>query len=295
MTTPRLSRRSVLAGGAALAFLTACGGGDDGGTSSSGTAGDGSDLTGVLLGLLPPQGVLVTGSEQRVPVALADNEGVPIREGLAPRQFRVRRDGGEPIMVEIEPHDDGVPTPYYPVRFTPSEAGIYELAVADEEGFNVLTFDVGEASSVPGAGQALPPLDTPTRGNDRGVTPICTRTPACALHAATLREALGGGGPVAFLIATPEFCQTAICGPVLDLLVEALPDFRTVTAVHAEVYADPRGDADPTAGGLSAAPEAYGLTYEPTLFVADATGTIVTRLDTVYDRAELQEALASVA
>jgi hypothetical protein len=285
----------VLAGGAALAFLTACGGGGDDSGGSSDEAGDGNDLTGVLLGLLPPQRVLVGGSEQRVPVALADNEGVPIREGLEPRRFRLRADRGDPVEVEVEPHTDGVPTPYYPVRFTPDEPGIYELTVVDAEGYNALTFDIGEVSPVPGAGQALPPLDTPTPGNDRGVTPICTRTPACDLHGVTLRAALGAGGPVAFLIATPEFCQTAICGPVLDLLVEALPEFPGLTAVHAEVYADPFGDADPTAGGLAGAPEAYGLTYEPTLFVADATGAIVSRLDTVYDRVELTEALSAVA
>ena len=100
---------------------------------------------------------------------------------------------------------------------------------------------------------------------------------------------------MAFLIATPEFCQTAICGPVLDLLVEALPDFPTVTGLHAEVYADPRGTTDPTAGGLAPTTDAYSLPFEPTLFVADASGRITARLDSVYDRVELRNALEQVA
>jgi hypothetical protein len=41
--------------------------------------------------------------------------------------------------------------------------------------------------------------------------------------------------------------------------------------------------------------DTYGLTFEPSLFVADATGTVRTRLDNVYDRTELRDALASVS
>ena len=65
--------------------------------------------------------------------------------------------------------------------------------------------------------------------------------------------------------------------------------------LHAEVYADPRGADDPTAGGLAPVTDAYSLPFEPTLFVADATGRITARLDSVYDRTELDEALSAVA
>jgi hypothetical protein len=138
-------------------------------------------------------------------------------------------------------------------------------------------------------------VDTPTTTDAAGVDPICTRTPPCDLHAVSLREALAAGGPIALSIATPEFCQTAICGPVLDLLIEALADYPTITGIHAEVYADPRGDDDPTAGGLAPITDEFALTFEPTLYLVDATGTIVTRLDSVYDRVELREALDRIA
>lgn len=300
MTVPGVSRRSVLAGGAALALLTACGGGgddndgDDGAATGDDAPGTG-ELTGTLLVLIPSQGVLVTGTEQRIPLAVADPEGVPIREGLEPREFQIRTETGESVVVEAEPHTDGVPTPYYPVRFTPTEAGVHELTAVGEDGFNSLTFEVGTSSPIPGGGQPLPPVDTPTTDAARGVDPICTRTPACDLHDVTLTDALAAGGPVALLVATPEFCQTALCGPVLDLLIEALEDFPTVTAIHAEVYADPRGGDDPTAGGIAPVAEEYALAFEPTLYLADASGTIVSRLDGVYDRVELQQALTAIA
>ncbi len=197
-------------------------------------------------------------------------------------------------MVSVEPHRDGVPTPYYPLRFTPAAPGIHEITVVGEDGYNAVTLDISQDALIPLVGQPLPSVATPTTADARGVDPICTRTPACDLHAVSLAEVLGTG-PVALSIATPEFCQTAICGPVLDLLIEALPDYPTITGVHAEVYADPRGNDDPTAGGLSPITDEFALTFEPTLYLVDATGTIVTRLDSVYDRVELREALDRIA
>lgn len=297
MTTPGISRRTVLAGGAALAFLTACSGGDDG-DSADATPDDSTpgpdELTGTLLVLLPAQGVLITDGEQRVPVAVADAEGVPVREGLEPRDFQIRTDTGEPTVVTVEPHSDGVPTPYYPIRFTPAGAGIHEITVVDDPGLNAVTLDIGDSTLIPIPGQALPVEHTPTPANARGVDPICTRDPACALHDVDLADALGAG-PVALVIATPEFCQTAICGPVLDLVIEALPDYPTITAIHAEVYADPLSGDDPRAGGLAPITDAFALSFEPTLYLMDATGTVVTRLDSVYDRVELREALDQIA
>lgn len=297
MTAPDVSRRTVLAGGAALAFLTACGG-DDGETASTttddGVATTSDELTGTLLVLMPQQGVLTADGEQRVPLAFADAEGVPVREGLEAREFQIRADTGEPTVVTVEPHSDGVPTPYYPLRFTPAAAGIHEITVVGDAGFNAVTLDISQDALIPLVGRPLPPVATPTATDARGVDPICTRTPPCDLHAVSLDQVLGTG-PVVLSIATPEFCQTAICGPVLDLLIEALPDYPTITGIHAEVYADPRGDDDPTAGGLAPITDEYDLTFEPTLYLVDATGTIVTRLDSVYDRVELRAALDQIA
>lgn len=295
MTGSPISRRTVLAGGAALAFLTACGGGDgDDGSDTTGAAAGGGELTGTLLSLVPAQGVLSAAGEVRIPVAVADPEGVPVREGLAPREFRIRTDAGELAVVEIEPHADGVPTPYYPIRFTPEGPAIHEIT-AVEEGFNPITFDITATVPIPVVGRPLPPVRTPTTADARGVTPICTATPPCRLHEVSQDEALAAGGALAYLIATPEFCQTAICGPVLDLLIEALDEFPSITGVHAEVYADPHGDDDPTAGGLAPAAEDYALPFEPVLYVTDATGTVTARLDSVFDRAELRDALSAVA
>jgi hypothetical protein len=55
--------------------------------------------------------------------------------------------------------------------------------------------------------------------------------------------------------------------------------------VHAEVYTDDTIEVE------APAVTAYSLNFEPVLFVADATGTLVARLDSIWDESELNTAL----
>ena len=68
--------------------------------------------------------------------------------------------------------------------------------------------------TVPYIGSVLPPFDTPTVDDHRGVEPYCTLTPApCPLHDVTLTQALASGKPVAYMVGTPAHCQTGTCAP----------------------------------------------------------------------------------
>src|SRR5262249_37321735 len=147
----------------------------------------------------------------------------------------------------------------------------------------------------PQVGDKLIAVDTPTTTDHRGVDPICTRMPQiCALHDVNLTDALKAGKPIAFMISTPEFCQIGVCGPVLELLLEQHDKQPQFTMTHAEVYQH----VDPTQGitnaQLAPAVQAYNVTYEPALWVAKPDGTIVERLDNVFDRAEIADALSKV-
>ena len=141
----------------------------------------------------------------------------------------------------------------------------------------------------PTTGQPLPPFDTPTVDDARGVDPICTLTPdPCPFHAVTLTEALAAGKPVVYLIGTPAHCQTGTCGPGLEYLVAVAPDYADrATFVHAEVYTDNRA-TDPA----PAVTEMH-LVYEPVIYVTDASGTVRDRLDIVWDQTELGAFLAA--
>ena len=51
----------------------------------------------------------------------------------------------------------------------------------------------------------------------------------------------------------------------------------------------------PAATTPAPAVDAAGLTYEPALFITDATGTVVERLDAVWNETELAEVLDAVS
>ena len=143
---------------------------------------------------------------------------------------------------------------------------------------------------IPKPGDKLPAFDTPTTADGRGANPICTHQPACSLHDVTLTQALAAGKPVAYLIGTPAFCQTGVCAPILDNLLAAHARLGDkVTMVHAEVY------TDNTAATPTPAVQAYNMTFEPCLWITDASGTVVERLDFVFDQGEIDGALAKVA
>jgi hypothetical protein len=135
----------------------------------------------------------------------------------------------------------------------------------------------------------MPSFPTPTTDDAKGVDPICTHQPPCPFHELSLDEALTNGKPTVLLVGTPAYCATGICGPVLELLERVATGYGDkVNIIHAEVY------TDDTLQTTTQAVQSLGLDYEPALFIADASGTLVSRLDVVYDADELNESLTAV-
>ena len=273
-----LSRRSLLLAGAGTLVLATCGGDD---------AADEGGASGLTLARVfvpeQPAGIAI-----RLPLALADGDGALLLDVPEQLEVRIGPVGGDlGAATTVVRHGDGIPRPYYPFTTVFPDPGQWRIS-ADAGGRSAETVveakAAGEVPAVPAVGQDLIPVPTPTPGDPLGVDPICTAEPPCPLHEVSL-DAVPQGGATAFLISTPRFCQTAICGPVLDLLVAARGAHPEITMVHAEVY------RDDTARQTTPAVVAYDLTFEPSLVVADGTGTITARLDYTFDRAELDAAL----
>jgi len=300
LPSPQLTRRSVLLGGAGTltlvtlgGFATACSSGDDE-ESSDTTVGE---ETVNLLSVFNAQGpFLLPGAEQRITYAIADFEGVPV-EGPETLTFRlVPPSGGDEIEVESTRHDAGVPTPYYPVRFTPEEEGIW-TALVDVDGQEAeASFSVSPAADVTvlARGADAPRVETPTTTDARGVDPLCTAEPPCPLHEVTLAEALAEGTPIALLVATPAFCATAVCGPVLDVLLAVQEQVPEVRFLHSEVYANPLAVDNVAQATPTELTDALGLTYEPSLFLVGADGVLIDRLDNIYDETEALESIEAL-
>lgn len=301
------SRRAFLIGSAgalgviSLGGLAACSKSSDSSSKpSGGTSGSTIDPDSkVLITSFPFQGgYAVAGIPQRLVFLVGTAKGAPITTGAPERlEFTLSYEGrqvGEPIVVER--HADGVPMPYYPLRTTFDSPGTYTIATSIDGKEAKRDLAVSEASQVAllQPGQAMKPVDTPTPDDHRGVDPICTRDPQCPLHTPTLTEALGASKPIALLIGSPAYCQTGVCGPVLDLLIEQRATFPDITMLHAEVYKDAAATGNIANAQATPIIEAYGLTFEPTLFLADASGKIVERLDNIFDATEVRNALERI-
>jgi hypothetical protein len=139
----------------------------------------------------------------------------------------------------------------------------------------------------PDVGEPAPRVHTPTATDVEGdLRKIDTRIPPDQMHEDDLAEVLGKE-PVVLLFATPQFCQSRVCGPVVD---EAEQVNQTegdgVAFIHMEIYKD----NDPSLGARPQV-KAFRLESEPWLFVIDRHGTIRTRIEGAWSIPELERAL----
>lgn len=271
------------------ALLAACGsdGSDDDAGSDNGSSGS---TDGFVLVNRFPNTALVPG-KSRLAVSIAKSDGTVLKDGPATMTGRVLTEAGEEVTTFTAPRrGEAIGLPYWPIVVELAEPGVYLLdvegATGDPTAFQI--FQQVEVAS-PTIGTVLPGFDTPTRDDARGVDPICTLVPTpCPFHDVTLADALAAGTPVVYIIGTPAHCQTGTCGPGLEYLVASASDYADrAVFVHAEVY------TDDTATTVAPAVTALNLVYEPVIYVTDAAGTVVDRLDIVWDPTELAEFLAA--
>ena len=129
-------------------------------------------------------------------------------------------------------------------------------------------------SQLPAPTQDAIAVATPMTADPMGMQRVCTLTPPCGMHEVGLAQALTEGRPVVLEFATPAYCQTAVCGPSVEVLddVRTSHDWGDVAFIHVEISRD--------AGQTLAKPvERWGLPSEPWLFTIAADGTIEDRMD----------------
>ena len=69
----------------------------------------------------------------------------------------------------------------------------------------------------PSVGEPAPKVETDTKASARGdLSSIDTRTPPSDMHERSFADVVGKK-PVALLFATPQLCQSRVCGPVVDV------------------------------------------------------------------------------
>lgn len=287
MSSRWIDRRTFLAGTAGVLAAAACGSDTPQGLEPAG------------LGRRFPDGfqqasvAVANNGPQRFPFVVIADDGLPMITG-SPASVDIEiLWNNEVVEVQtVAARGLGQFTPYYPLEFTPTETGSY-VARTNFSEFDV-EFLVVDRADTPlfQVGETLPGFDTPTVDDPRGVDPICTRPEQCPFHALTLTEALANDKPTVLMIATPGFCQTDVCGPSVEFLIDAVGDRTDLNVIHAEVWRNYQADIDagdfPKVAPLA---EAWQLEFEPSIFVTDASGTIVGAKHFAFDRGETEDLL----
>jgi len=137
---------------------------------------------------------------------------------------------------------------------------------------------VGAFTRIPRPGQEAPPIHTPTPADAGGdVSKITTRVPPDTQHEVDYADALGKE-PIVLLFATPQFCQSRVCGPVTDVAEQVKETYGDDAAfIHMEIY----NDNDPSKGTRPQV-RAFHLPSEPWLFAIDRGGRIESEISGAF-------------
>lgn len=117
---------------------------------------------------------------------------------------------------------------------------------------------VGEFHRIPRPGQPAPLIHTPTNGGNQ----------------VDYADALGKE-PIFLLFTDPQFCQSRVCGPVLDAANQVKRTYGDKAAfIHMRIY----NENDPEKG-VRPQVDAFHLPSEPWLFAIDRQGIVVDAIE----------------
>lgn len=149
---------------------------------------------------------------------------------------------------------------------------------------------VRKQSEAPDVGDRAIPSDTPTLASTDGNLEALTtrRPPDKEMLRSSVAEALGAHVPFVVTFATPAFCSSRTCGPVVDVVDAVRKRFesRGIRFIHVEIYKD----NDP-AKGTNRWVEEWHLPSEPFTFLVGADGLIKNRFEGTLSVRELAGAV----
>ena len=180
----------------------------------------------------------------------------------------------------------------YAAKVPFERAGSYAVLAVTKQGSSLVgapaQVEVKRRTRIPDVGDRPPAVETDTVASAAGnLAAIDTRRPfARELHETSFKDVLGRK-PVALLFATPQLCQSRVCGPVVDIELQMKHKYGDrMTFIHQEVYRDNQVDK-----GLRPSLRAFGLQTEPWLFTVDADGKVAARLEGSFGVKEFEQAV----
>ncbi len=151
---------------------------------------------------------------------------------------------------------------------------------------------VGTFEKVPRVGEKAPSIHTPTADDVGGdLSQVTTRVPPERQSEVDYADVLGKE-PIVLLFATPAFCESRVCGPVVDVAEQVKQDYgEKVDFIHMEIWED----NDPSTEKIRPQVRAFHLPTEPWLFAIGRDGRIKAELDGAFGVQELTRVVKGLA
>ena len=244
--------------------------------------------------------------ENRLTFGLIDPETGPIRDArVQVSTFRITSRGPEDPVQTV----DGVfrewpvaPSGVYTAQVSFDAAGAWGIGVAATlpDGSTrpgSVRVQVNETSITPAVGAPAPRSRSKTVSDVGGLEELTTdRRPDPALYETTIADAIETGKPVLVLFATPAYCQTATCGPQLEIVKQLKDRFKDrMGFIHVEIYDNPHEiQGDLSRGVVSPTVKEWSLPSEPWTFVIDGQGLVHAKFEAFTTQEELEQAILKV-
>ncbi len=256
-----------------------------------------SDIPTAAAGGVPTQIVIASSDlavgRQRFAFGMLDAAGALVQDAdVVVTFFKLIDEDAVPV--------DALPATFYPSRL--AAAGLYvvytdfdaagtwgaEIAATLPDGATPpaqrVRFTVAQLSASPAVGETPPALANRTLATEPDLTRLTSDpAPDLDLYRMTVDEARASGKPTVVVFATPNLCQSKVCGPVLDEVKQLKRTWADrVNFIHIEVYKsfDPLVYDDAMA--------AWSLQTEPWVFVLGRDGKVAERMEGSVTAEELE-------
>ena len=308
---PRVAVRSSLLLIACAIVLVACGGSQN--TSSSTTGPTLARIAGTpdASTIVAPNVVVLGGTDfpagktTRIPFQVAQKDGTILHPDGGTAQLYLGATASSPalgpfpvkqlslkgtgITFDSEDADTIMVAAKVPLPTAGAWTAVVTMKVAGKTVVATNQFSILPKEVTPAVGTAAPTARTPTLKDVGGDgTKISTARPLdLTLLQDSIPDLVAAHRPFVVVFATPQFCTSRLCGPVVDITknIQRAMHGTKMAFVHAEIYTD----LNPSKG---AAPWvlAWALPTEPWVFVVNAQGMITAKFEGSVTPAELEAA-----
>ena len=159
-----------------------------------------------------------------------------------------------------------------------------------------LELDVLEESPEPAVGDPAPASRQLTVADVTDISEIDSSfVPRPLMHDTTIADALAAGRPVVVAFATPAFCTSRTCSPVMDTIMDPLYEKYQDRAIFIHVEPLQLKEFREGSGRIHVqAAKDWGVETEPWMFVIDRQGRVAGKFEGIIAMDEVEDILAQV-